>query len=639
MRRVGGVTRVGRVPVVLAACVVVAIVVTGLNRGMLQSRTAPCPRAKPCPRCPERDDDNDNDEPVTPPPPPSKAKSKAKKSKAQKEAARVVAERDGDDSDDSGAEAGDVDPWEPNSLSELEGLYQREKRRFEAYHALSEKGVALRKKHGILKIAGFTRLWPPPVHGKGGMQYHAMHLYSRLASLGHTVRVFTTGSHERAYFFTVNARTLKVESTSSEKEAQLIVYQCPSKRNAHYSVLWYETTLAHFKKISERIGGFDVAHSESWAAVANSYQLGVPLTVTWHGSMMDWFRNEMNQIIQNYRLKGKMPSKDNASRLKSLAESIASETFALQTVPHHIVISDSARDDLMAADLIPGDRVHLVYNGVNEENFQPDKTARATFLRAHNVDEAAFVVGCGGRLTAEKGHGQLARAMDVVLTKHSDVVLVVAGSGGEGAKYEKLKAKGLRVVMAGMMSQDKLAQFYNAVDVFVDPYWQHHGLNTVMIEAALTATPLVVTDLAPSKSTVPNAAFGQRFGLGMKDDLVRALVYLKGHPEFRLRMGRNLRERALKLFTSTVMAHKYEEVLYESVHNPVVVPPVTGDVTCKDAYPAMCYRMPHKDGEQPASTDAAKQPKKKQKKEAAASVGNGGGESSDDSASGGEAEI
>ena len=487
--------------------------------------------------------------------------------------------------------------FDDDSITEakLEHFFQSEKKRFESYYADAMQSNTLRHDKGPLKIAGFTRLWPPPIHNKGGMQYHAMHLYSRLASLGHTVHVFTTGSPGRvkAHYFSVHPKTLKVEAVTSKESAQLTVYQCPSKRDTAYSVQWYESTLQKYKEVGGKIGGFDVAHSESWAAVANTYQLGVPLAVTWHGSMMDWFRNEMNQIVQNWRLKQKMPNKDHVHRLKTLGESIAAETFALQTVPHHIVISDSARDDLMSADLIPSERVHLVYNGVNEENYKPDKSVRDAFLSKHGVSETThFIVGCGGRLAPEKGHGQLARAMDEVLSKHDDIILLVAGTGAEGKKYEKLRAKGLAVHMIGMLNQDELAKFYNAIDIFVDPYWQHHGLNTVMIEAALSATPIVATGLAPSKTTIPNPAFGQVFGLGIKSDLVRAVLYYKKHPEFKAKVGSHLRERALKLFTSTVMAGKYEKVLYDAVQYPVKLIPVLGEVTCKDTYPAMCYRMP-----------------------------------------------
>ncbi|KAJ9443589.1 Capsular polysaccharide biosynthesis glycosyltransferase CapM [Diplonema papillatum] len=487
---------------------------------------------------------------------------------------------------------------EPQTLADLRALFDEELPRFQHYKATALEGERLRAERGPLKIAGFTRLWPPPVHGKGGMQYHAMHLYSRLASLGHTVHVFTTGTPNKpeTHHFAVDPSTLVVKPSDPGK-GNLWVHQTPSKKSGAYAVRWFASALDKFNSVAKDLpgGSFDVAHSESWAAVANSYQLGVPLAVTWHGSMLDWYRNELNQIIQNVRLKGNLPSEGNVKRLTELAESVAFETYALQSVPHHIVISDSAKSDLISADLIPESRVHLVYNGVNEENFKPlaaDSPVRAAFRSKHKLLQTDFVVGCGGRLTAEKGHGQLAKAMGSILGAHRDVILLVAGTGGEGKKYEKLRDAGLRVVMVGMLGQGDLATFYASIDVFVDPYWQHHGLNTVMIEASLSGTALVATDLASSRTTIPNAAFGQTFGLGFKDDLERAIMYFKTHPDIRRAVGKNLRQRALKLFTSTTMATMYEQVLYSAVQNPVSIMALEGEVACKDAYPAMCYRKP-----------------------------------------------
>jgi glycosyltransferase involved in cell wall biosynthesis len=308
--------------------------------------------------------------------------------------------------------------------------------------------------------------------------------------------------------------------------------------------------------------------------------------------MLDWFRNEMNLIVHNYRMKGTMTKGQQAQRMKDLGVSVAYETYALLTVPHHIVISDSAYDDLVAINLVEPDRVHMIYNGVNEGNFRPNPTARKEFLSKHSVPANAFVVGCGGRLEGIKGHHQMSKAMDVILRRHKNVVLLVAGTGGEASRYEALKAQGLAVHLLGMMTQTDLAAFYQSLDVFVDPFYQHHGLNTVMIEATLCGVPLVATRLASAATTVPNNAFGRSFGLGLIPELVHAIESLMLNPAERSRIGRNVRERAIRLFTSTVMANSYETLLYHMYLHPVPLHKVTGPVVCKRAYPAMCYREP-----------------------------------------------
>eukprot|EP01065_Artemidia_motanka_P020153 TRINITY_DN24129_c0_g1_i2.p1 TRINITY_DN24129_c0_g1~~TRINITY_DN24129_c0_g1_i2.p1 ORF type:complete len:399 (+),score=87.85 TRINITY_DN24129_c0_g1_i2:1257-2453(+) len=346
--------------------------------------------------------------------------------------------------------------------------------------------------------------------------------------------------------------------------------------------------------MNETVGGFNVVHSESWASIPNVYQVGVPTVVTWHGSMLDWVRNEINQLVLNNRQQGAAPGHTATSRMKALAEAVAFETFALQYVPQHVVISDSARSDLVSAQLVPAERVHLVYNGVNERNFSPNRTSRAHFLRKFNIsaESTDFVIACGGRLTAEKGHGQLSRAVRPLLKTHPDMLLIVAGTGAEQGHYQRMRERGLRVHLVGMLGQSDLAAFYNAADVFVDPYWQHHGLNTVMIEASLSGTPLLVSALPSSLTTVPSSAFGERFEIGNGADFREKLTRLYRRRDLRDQMGKNLRQRAKALFTSDIMAGQYESVLYHAVHKPVRVPALTGDVVCRETYPAMCYRLP-----------------------------------------------
>lgn len=472
------------------------------------------------------------------------------------------------------------------------------RKQFLAYYNFAQQGSDLRGMHGTLRIVAFSRLWVPPIHGAGGMQYHALHLYSQLAARGHYVHVFVTGpphGHLKKLFLRVNPDTLHVEDHPDHAKASLVVEQVASDKNAEYSETWYHNCLTAFMVVNSSIGGFHVAHSESWAGVPNTFQIGLQMLVTWHGSMLDWFRNEMNLIVHNFRMKGKMAGASTASRMSALGSSVAFETYMLLAVPHHIVISDSAAKDLREMNLLDPDSVHLIYNGVNPQNFKPadDRDAlRRSFLAEHHVDPNHFIVGCGGRLDGIKGHHQLSQAMRILLQKYSNVTLLVAGSGSEAARYESMIRDNFRVVMLGMLPQTSLAQFYQSLDVFVDPFYQHHGLNTVMLEATLSGVPIVATRLASAETTAPCEQYGRTFALGNIRQLSDEVEFFLKHPEQRARVGQNVRERATHLFSSAIMAGSYESLLYNAVLHPQPLQPITGKVVCRHTYPAMCYREP-----------------------------------------------
>ncbi|CUG91479.1 glycosyltransferase, putative [Bodo saltans] len=472
------------------------------------------------------------------------------------------------------------------------------KEQYLSYFRFAQQGKDLRATHGSLRIAAFSRLWVPPIHGTGGMQFHALHLYSQLAARGHYVHVFVSGPPHgqlKKLFLRVNPDTLHTEDEPDHSKASLVVEQVASDKNAEYSETWYHNCLTVFKVVNQSIGGFHVAHSESWAGVPNIYQIGLQMLVTWHGSMLDWFRNEMNLIVHNFRMKGKMTGTGTANRMSALGSSVAFETYMLLAVPHHIVISDSAAKDLREMNLIDPEKVHLIYNGVNPQNFKPaeDREAlRRTFLAEHHVDPNHFIVGCGGRLDGIKGHHQLSQAMRLLMAKYTNVTLLVAGSGSEATHYEAMLHENFKVVMLGMLPQTALAQFYQSLDVFVDPFYQHHGLNTVMLEATLSGVPIVATRLASAETTAPCEQFGRTFSLGHVQDLSNQVEYFLRHPAERLRVGRNVRDRATHLFSSSIMAGSYESLLYQAALHPKPLLPITGKVVCRHTYPAMCYREP-----------------------------------------------
>ena len=477
--------------------------------------------------------------------------------------------------------------------------------RYVEYFRFSQEGKHLQEEHGQLRIAAFSRLWVPPLHGTGGMQYHALHLYSQLASRGHEVHVFVTGppdvSRQKTLRFRVNSKTLELEELpAGSVKAMLTVHQVASDKNGEYSVGWYENCLTKFGEVNRTVGGFHVSHSESWAAVPNLFQLGLQMVVTWHGSMLDWFRNEVNLIVHNFRMKSKMTGAHTAKRMNDLGSSVAYEAYMLLAVPHHVVISDSAADNLADINLIDEAKIHLIYNGVNPSSFQPatnKNDARRVFIQEHahglEMSPDTFLVGCGGRLESIKGHHQLSEAMKLVLKTHPNIVLLVSGDGGERYRYDHLKQTyPSQVFLLGMLKQNVLAKFYQVLDVFVDPFYQHHGLNTVMLEAVLTGIPIIVTKLASSQTTAPCTEFGRTFRLGDTKELANQILHYHQNPQERIEVGKSVRERALHLFSSSIMAGSYETLFYKVYLNPMPLPKLTGKVVCRHTYPAMCYREP-----------------------------------------------
>jgi glycosyltransferase involved in cell wall biosynthesis len=94
--------------------------------------------------------------------------------------------------------------------------------------------------------------------------------------------------------------------------------------------------------------------------------------------------------------------------------------------------------------------------------------------------------------------------------------------------------------------QADLPKIYRSADVFVFPSLLE-GMPLVVLEAMASGLPVITTPNGPG-DLVRDGVDGFVVPIRDVDAIVEKLEYLRAHPEERLRMGQNARERA-KMFT------------------------------------------------------------------------------------------
>ncbi|KAL0407927.1 UNVERIFIED_CONTAM: hypothetical protein Sradi_1727100 [Sesamum radiatum] len=167
---------------------------------------------------------------------------------------------------------------------------------------------------------------------------------------------------------------------------------------------------------------------------------------------------------------------------------------------HHVAISDSCGEMLRDVYQIPTKRVHVIVNGVNEEDFIQDLGLGQEFRSKIGVPEnASLVLGVAGRLVKDKGHPLLYEAFSKLITKHPRVYLIVAGSGPWMHRYKEL---GPQVIVLGSMNPLELRAFYNAIDIFVNPTLRPQGLDLTLMEAMMTGKPVMASRFPSIKGTI-----------------------------------------------------------------------------------------------------------------------------------------
>lgn len=136
---------------------------------------------------------------------------------------------------------------------------------------------------------------------------------------------------------------------------------------------------------------------------------------------------------------------------------------------------------------VPGDKIEVVYNGLDQLEFTP-----ADIRRVFPHDNIILFVG---RLTFQKGVEYFLKAAKKVLETHPNTVFLVVGHGD---MYQKLLMESAylgiakRVIFVGFLTGEKLRAVYSMADAFVMPsVSEPYGL--VALEALATGTPAIIS--------------------------------------------------------------------------------------------------------------------------------------------------
>jgi len=229
------------------------------------------------------------------------------------------------------------------------------------------------------------------------------------------------------------------------------------------------------------------------------------------------------------------------------------ERRAFHTAKHIIAVSDAVAEDVRQLG-VPSERVEVIYNGVDIDEFSPGASERASFNLPLHVPLGLFV---GDIRTWRKNLDTLLLAMQRIPHLHLAVAGEVKRSPAP-ALAKKLKVAG-RVHFLGRTP--RIPMLMRSVDLFIFPSrYEPYGL--VALEAMASGLPVIL-----SRNVGSLEAFGD--SLEVVDDpedaagLARSICSVLDSPERRESMARLGRERALELSWSN-MAAAYLQT-YESM--------------------------------------------------------------------------
>ena len=398
-----------------------------------------------------------------------------------------------------------------------------------------------------MKVCLLTNEYPPNIYGGAGV--HVDYLSRELAkSIQVDVRCFGDQNYEEG--------SLKVKGYGLDQSS----FTCPKPLRSVFGAIQRDLDFN-----TTNIDA-DVVHCHTWyshfGGILARKNYGVPLVITVHSlePLRPWKRE---QLAGGYDF------------------SLWVEKTAMEMADAVIAVSKGTRADIERLFEIKPERLHVIYNGIDLDEYH--KVDGHAALKRFAIDTCRPYLLFVGRITRQKGIVHLVRAIEYMDPGFQIVLCAGAPDTPEiaaemNAAVEKAKAKRADIIwIEEMVDKPSVIELYSHAAVFCCPsIYEPFGI--INLEAMACETAVVATAVGGIKEVVVDGETGflvpleqmtespfepidpEKFARDMADRVNR----LMKDNDLRERFGKAGRKRAEEKFSWSAIA-KETIALYESL--------------------------------------------------------------------------
>jgi glycogen synthase len=404
-----------------------------------------------------------------------------------------------------------------------------------------------------MRIGILTNEYPPYVYGGAGV--HVEYLTRELASLDdgrHLVRVLCFGDQA------IRQPSLHVDGVQPPVDI-------PGQDPRHGRLF---ATLLRDLVMSGSLADVDIVHCHTWyshlAGCLVKYLQQVPLVLTTHS-------------LEPHR----------PWKAEQLGTAYHASTFvertAYQNADGVVAVSGSMKRDVQLLYGVAPDRVRVIHNGIDLDQYRPtpNPAALAEFGIRSDVPFVLFV----GRITRQKGIIHLVNALEY-LHKGVQVVLCAGAPDTpeigremtEAVERARTRTSNTIIWIPEMLPKEKVIALYTHAAIFVCPsVYEPFGI--INLEAMACETPVVASAVGGIPEVVDHGETGllvapetasadevePRHPEQFSRDLAAAVNTLLDNASLRAKMARQARARVEREFSWTSIARQtlafYEETI------------------------------------------------------------------------------
>ncbi len=302
----------------------------------------------------------------------------------------------------------------------------------------------------------------------------------------------------------------------------------------------------------------DVVHCHTWyshfGGMLAKMSYGIPLVITTHSlePLRPWKRE---QLGRGYDLSSWI------------------EKTAMEMADAIIAVSEGMKQDVLANFNIPADRIKVIYNGIDTDEYRP--TASTSCFERYGVDPNKPYVLFVGRITRQKGIIHLVRAIQYI---NPEAQIVLCAGAPDTPEIAREMAEGVNAVKATrknviwieeMVDKKSVIELYSHAAVFCCPsIYEPFGI--INLEAMACSVPVVASAVGGIREVVVHGETGYLVPLAQMKvspfealnsdhfarDLADPINRLLANEELRKKLGAAGRQRAVQRFSWKAIAYQ-----------------------------------------------------------------------------------
>jgi glycosyltransferase involved in cell wall biosynthesis/SAM-dependent methyltransferase len=213
-----------------------------------------------------------------------------------------------------------------------------------------------------------------------------------------------------------------------------------------------------------------------------------------------------------------------------------------------LCVAESHRRELVGRYRLPPEQVVTIPNSVDLGRFRPAESGRQV-RKELGISDDAPVIGIVGRLTSQKGHGVLLRALPMLAREHPALRCLVVGDGDLRNELMGLANRlGVQDRCIFMGVRRDIPAVLSALDVLVVPSLSE-GMPYVVLEGMASGKPVVATAVNGIPEVIEDRVTGRLVPRQDSGALAGAIGELLADPESAEAMGRAARRRVEEDFS------------------------------------------------------------------------------------------